>query len=120
MRLKGQKKKRKKLQQQAKLLKKVKLIGTQRKEKSPKRQLQTGLQTQLNEINQKIIAKDGRFKRYLTQLAELWNTLTAFVLRDKNLHQDKYPGYDTKLHRMVRLQFKSFGEYGVLLHCHYS
>ena len=33
---------------------------------------------------------------------------------------NKCPGYDTELHLMVRLQSWSFGECGVLLHCHYS
>ena len=30
------------------------------------------------------------------------------------------PGYETKLHLMMRLQFWSFGGWGVLLHCHNS
>ena len=30
------------------------------------------------------------------------------------------PGYDTKLHLMVRLQSCSFEECGVPFHCHYS
>ena len=36
------------------------------------------------------------------------------------LQLNKYPGYDTKLHLMVRLQSLSFEKYEVSLHCHYS
>ena len=32
----------------------------------------------------------------------------------------EYPGYDTKLHLMVRLQSWSYVEFDVHFHCHYS
>ena len=50
----------KKLGPQAKLFREVKHTETQQKEKIPKRQPLTGLATQLEEINQKILAKEGR------------------------------------------------------------
>ena len=49
---------------QVKLLRKVKHTGTQWKEKTPKGRLQTSLSTQLEDINQKILVKEGRLKRY--------------------------------------------------------
>ena len=33
---------------------------------------------------------------------------------------NEYPRYDIKLHLIVRLKFRSFGEWGVSLYCYYS
>ena len=39
--------------------------------------------------------------------------------RDEDL-SEIYPGYNVKLHLVVRFQFRRPGECGVLLHRHYS
>ena len=56
---------KKMVQQQVKLLRKIKHTETQQSEKITKKQLQTILTIQMEEINQKILAKEGRLKRYL-------------------------------------------------------
>ena len=45
---------------------------------------------------------------------------TASVQRSRTTSLTSYPGYDSKLLLLVKLQFWSFVEWGVLLHCHYS
>ena len=51
---------------------------------------------------------------YIIAVAEVSNIQHS--LQMDNL---PHPGYDPKLHLMVRLHFWRSGEYGVHLHCHY-
>ena len=54
----------KKPRQQGKILRNIICTRTQRNEKIPKRQPQTNLTIQLEEINQKILMKEEKLKRY--------------------------------------------------------